>query len=361
MSYAAAVWFAVQDEVDRVDRVDSRSSARAGLDRLDSEVLLQHFHFSRPAIRFIVDCVRDGLARGPRRSALSAEELVLAALSFYANGSLQRDMAAVAGISQSSISRAVATVSSVLSDRAEQFITFPSSEDDRSRVAQELQRLCGLPNAAGLVGSSRVRIKAPLEDGFVFLNSQKYHSVHCQMVCDAHGNLLNVENHWPGSLADADIWEMSSICQQFRGGRHGDSWLIGGRSYTLQKHLLTPLSYPVGEAEERYNASHAAAQAVIQRTFGALKTRFQCLNHLGGNQKYTPARATQIINACCVLHNIAQKFSVGLPGEPLSEQAPRDVPQGVVMPDPEMLITRQKLINTHFNTALQQSQEPFQD
>ncbi|MBN3309305.1 HARB1 nuclease, partial [Amia calva] len=267
-------------------------------------------------------------------------------------------MAAVAGISQSSISRAVATVSSVLSDRAEQFITFPSSEDDRSRVAQELQRLCGLPNAAGLVGSSRVRIKAPLEDGFVFLNSQKYHSVHCQMVCDAHGNLLNVENHWPGSLADADIWEMSSICQQFRGGRHGDSWLIGPPFAT--KTALTrggmdstrPLTVCCGIWH----------QDVSSRSFkSSLKTRFQCLNHLGGNQKYTPARATQIINACCVLHNIAQKFSVGLPGEPLSEQAPRDVPQGVVMPDPEMLITRQKLINTHFNTALQQSQEPFQD
>ncbi|XP_028653142.1 putative nuclease HARBI1 [Erpetoichthys calabaricus] len=350
MNCAAAVWFAVQEEV---DRAASRNIPRSGLDSFDNDFLLKHFHFTRPAIQFIVDCVRDSLARVTRRSrALSVEDLVLAALSFYANGSLQRHMANLVGISQSSVSRAVATVSKVLADKVPMFVTFPSTTEDKDVMAQEFFKLCGITNILGIVGFMHMRIKAPLEDEYAFLNSKNYHSINCQMICDSHGNLLHLENHWPGGTPGSLIWEKSTIRQQFLTGEHGEYWLIGDSCYPLSKNLLTSVHYPVSPAEKWYNEAHSQAVDVIRQTFSALKARFRCLDNLGGNQKYTPARASDIISACCVLHNIAQKFSVGLPEITfLQENVFDNTEETFRQHDEEMVIMREKVIKALFSNS----------
>ena len=39
----------------------------------------------------------------------------------------------------------------------------------------------------------------------------------------------------------------------------------------------------------------------VEQTFGILKRRFSCLH---GELRLEPARACQVVTACCVLHNI---------------------------------------------------------
>ncbi|KAJ8341755.1 hypothetical protein SKAU_G00340460 [Synaphobranchus kaupii] len=283
MSCASAVWFAVMEEFD--EETDSISSSY--LESFDDDFLFKHFHFSRSAIGFIIDYVGTQMERAKYWSDdISIDVMVLTALCVYANGFLPNEMADMLGISQKFASRAVHTVSRVLSEKAGEFITFPNSYNDRVLVAQEIQRFCGIPNVVGVLGCMHVRIKpTPEEEDIFFLNSLEHHSIMFQMICDSQGNLLSVENHWPGSTSEQSIWEGSKICQQFQSGRHGHSWLIGASCYSLERHVLTPLAYVRKRPGMRYNEAHFKIQTVVQKTFGVLKSRFRCLDNLGSIQK----------------------------------------------------------------------------
>nr|XP_023680715.1 putative nuclease HARBI1 isoform X2 [Paramormyrops kingsleyae] len=281
MSHAAAVWFCVHDDIE-----SDRSTTGNILDYFDDEFIFRTLHLSRFAVSFIIDCVRTRLERFAERS-LPVDHLVLAALCFYANGFLHNEIADTIGNSHVFLNTAVETVSKVLSTMLDEFITFPSSLNDRVLVAQELQKLHGIPNVVGVLGCMHIR-----------------------------SNLLSVETQWPGSTSEQSIWENSKICQQFKSGKHGHSLLVGANCYSLSKHVLPPLSRASNPASVHYDESHFKIQSIIQKTFGALKMRFQCLENLGHIQKDVSHKTAEVIHACCVLHNIAKKFSVPLPGEP---------------------------------------------
>ncbi|XP_035261550.1 putative nuclease HARBI1 [Anguilla rostrata] len=345
MSYASAVWLAALGEFD-----DESDSIPSSLDNFDDDFLLKHFHFTRSAVCFIIDYVGAQMESAKYCSdELSTDVIVLAALCVYANGFLPNETADMIGISQASARRAVNTVSRVLSEKAEEFITFPDSYNDRVLVAQEIQRFCGIPNVVGVLGCMHVRIKPTPEEEIFFLNAFDYHSIMFQMICDSQGNLLSVESQWPGSTAEQSIWESSKIFQQFQSGRHGHSWLIGASCYSLERHVLTPLAYVRKRPSMRYNEAHFKIQTVIQKTFGALKSRFRCLDNLGSIQKNNCSTHVEVVSACCVLHNIAMKFSVPFPEEFVPEPGYHGVNrEEITQSNSSMLLFREDMIKAFF-------------
>ena len=68
---------------------------------------------------------------------------------------------------------------------------------------------------------------------------------------------------------------------------------------------MTPFRNPQTPGEENYNAAHIRTRAVVERTFGLLKSRFRCLDKTGGTLLCSPNFVCQIIATCCVLHNFA--------------------------------------------------------
>lgn len=69
-----------------------------------------------------------------------------------------------------------------------------------------------------------------------------------------------------------------------------------------------------GSPQAHYNTIHSKARNIVERTIGILKSRFRCLLSARALH-YSPKKATQIVNACCVLHNICQHFRAELPEE----------------------------------------------
>ena len=68
---------------------------------------------------------------------------------------------------------------------------------------------------------------------------------------------------------------------------------------------MTPFRDPQTPGERKYNEANARTRAVVERTFGLLKSRFRCLDKSGGTLLYSPNFVCQIIGACCMLHNFA--------------------------------------------------------
>ncbi|KAK6927720.1 Harbinger transposase-derived nuclease domain [Dillenia turbinata] len=67
-------------------------------------------------------------------------------------------------------------------------------------------------------------------------------------------------------------------------------------------HLKEYSTHPPENAEELFNLRHASLRNVIKRAFGVLKKRFPII---GGGQAATfrVDTMTEIILACCILHN----------------------------------------------------------
>ena len=92
---------------------------------------------------------------------------------------------------------------------------------------------------------------------------------------------------------------------------------------------MTPYRNPQTRGERKYNAAHIRTRAVVERTFGLLKSRFRCLYKSGGTLLYSPNFVCQIIGACCVLHNYAMRKGLeidicdDLTPEPHSPPRPR--------------------------------------
>lgn len=135
----------------------------------------------------------------------------------------------------------------------------------------------------------------------------------------------------------------------------------GGIGYDLSKHVLTPVAEPTNPSETRFNEAHAKILSIAQMTIEDLQRRFKCLVQLGFALEGSLDKKCNIIKSCCVLHNIAKKFSV--PPPPHSDKAPEchfpsKVRLAQVEVNPEALKARQEIIDSHFSEESQCVEEP---
>ncbi|KOB71629.1 Uncharacterized protein OBRU01_10895 [Operophtera brumata] len=94
-------------------------------------------------------------------------------------------------------------------------------------------------------------------------------------------------------------------------------WLLGDSGYPQRPWLMTPyLNVAADSVEGSYNKKQITTCVTIENTFGRLKNRWRCLCK-DRVLHYKPAKCAQIIEACCVLHNIALNFGVPEPEDDL--------------------------------------------
>ncbi|KAJ1107843.1 hypothetical protein NDU88_005232 [Pleurodeles waltl] len=111
-------------------------------------------------------------------------------------------------------------------------------------------------------------------------------------------------------------------------GMSASGWCLGDCGYPNLSWLLTPVRNARTRAVERYNEAHGRTRRIIERTFGLLKARFQCLHLTGGSLYYSPKKVCRIIVACCMLHNLALRRQVPF----LQEDEPGDSRVAAVKP-----------------------------
>lgn len=77
--------------------------------------------------------------------------------------------------------------------------------------------------------------------------------------------------------------------------------------------MMTPiLGTAPGSPEEYYTELHCKVRNTVERCIGVLKARWRCL--LAHRVlHYDPVTAARIVNACIVLHNIANARNVPMP------------------------------------------------
>ena len=173
----------------RVNRRADRNYRREVDDILqyynDNE-LRQRYRFGRQTIAFITRLVQD--ERSPVTNCshpISATKQVLITLRFLASGSFQQVTGdTVAGLDKATVSRIISRVTVALSRRIDQFIKFPQTLEDRDAAKLGFYEIANFPCIIGCVDGTHIRIIAPNENEWDFVNRKRFHSINIQGICD---------------------------------------------------------------------------------------------------------------------------------------------------------------------------------
>uniref|UniRef100_A0A3Q2Q6M9 Putative nuclease HARBI1 n=1 Tax=Fundulus heteroclitus TaxID=8078 RepID=A0A3Q2Q6M9_FUNHE len=352
MAFPAPVWLAVQDELLSGGEPEEDCGSRSCFDDFTDEALFETFHLSRPCIAFITDAVRMRVKSAAfKKSQPPVDVMLMAALNYYALGTFTSAVQVKAA--PANLAAMVSTVSGVIAGMSDVFISFPLTAEARTRTASKMQERCGIPGVLGVLAPAHFKIRASPYDKETFksfINSLGYTSVVSQFICDSEGNILSVEKCCVGSTFEQELWDTSFKGREVEDDLHGAFWLIGGKGYHLSRHVLTPVPEPANQSEARFNEAHGKMHQVMHGMLCSMKRRFRCLLQLGFVEEASLNKKSNIIKACSVLHNIAQKFSVPLPpaagnnelpypGKPYS--APAEISQAALQ-------ARQELIDRNF-------------
>ncbi|XP_040211663.1 putative nuclease HARBI1 [Rana temporaria] len=270
----------------------------------DTEVRTR-YRLSRGAIYYLYGLIEHKLQPTTARSqAVPGMVKLLASLYILGRGSFQTTSGIVLGISQPTVSRVFMQVINAILDLVPQFIHWPQTEEEWNDVKVAFYARGEFPQILGAIDCTHVAIRPPRRCEVDFRNRKQYHSLNVQVVCDARQRIMSARTGFPGSCHDAFILRQTALFRKFESSQMPSGWLIGDAGYPQLPWLMAPVRYPQSQAEHRYNRAHKKTRAIVECTFGLLKSRFMCLAKPGGELLYSSQKCARIILACLVLHNI---------------------------------------------------------
>ncbi|KAK7926068.1 hypothetical protein WMY93_008378 [Mugilogobius chulae] len=196
------------------------------------------------------------------------------------------------------------------------YIKTPSEAELRV-IVQGFRERWKLPQVAGAIDGTHIGIIAPAEEPADYYNRKNFYSVILQAVVDHRMKFWDINVGWPGKVHDARVLANSSLYMRGENGTLFPGWIerlnnvdvpihiLGDAAYPLLPWLLKP--YPVGrgltEAQTHFNYRLSQGRMTVERAFGRLKGRWRCLlKRCDAHISFV----SQIISACCILHNYCE-------------------------------------------------------
>ncbi|RLU16480.1 hypothetical protein DMN91_010548 [Ooceraea biroi] len=311
------------------------------------------YRLSREAVRTLIEDLRPLLLPNTRRHAVPVELQVLTTLTFVASGSYQKRVGQdyLTCMSQPTVSKIIRNIVNALNILMRDWIHFPIEEAEIQHVKEMFWAHAQFPGVIGAIDGTHVAIVLPnTEREHLYINRKLYHSLNVLIVSDYEAKILTVNAAHGGRTHDARVWRASHVCnhllEMYTAGQR-DAWLLGDSGYPLLPYLMTPkLNVPQHSPSAKYTQCHVRARSCIERCIGVLKGRWRCLRKERALH-YTPEVAARIVNAACVLHNIALRWRLPEP-ELYYDEIDQEVQRINVAMEGEHEV-RERIINTYFH------------
>lgn len=219
--------------------------------------VLKRYRFDKEGISFLEDLLQPFLQpQTARHQSMNVREKILITLRYLATDVIQLNDADIHNVAQSTVSRVVTQVVSVLSSPAiiKKFICFPTRPTEIADHAQEFHGLAQFPRVMGVIDGTHIRIVAPSVDEDAFVNRKGFHSINVQLVFGAFDQIIDCVARWPGSTHDSRILNNSGVRQLFDNGMVQAGYhLLGDSGYPCRRWLLTPYLNPQPGSQSAYN------------------------------------------------------------------------------------------------------------
>ncbi|KAK4307202.1 hypothetical protein Pmani_021018 [Petrolisthes manimaculis] len=320
----------------------------------DSE-FRKRYRLDQQGFLYVTELIREVIANRTERShAVTPEMKVALTLRYFATGKMQLCNADDFGLSQPTISRAISqTVDALTAPHIiTRFIDFPTNPMEIQRIQADFYRIAGFPGVVGAIDGTHVKIVAPHDYEEVYVNRKNVHSINVQVVFDANFILRDLVAQWPGSVHDSRILRESGLWDGFEQNQiPAGCYMLGDSGYPCKRWLLTPYLRPAErEYQEAFNRAHKKTRSVVERGIGQLKRRFHVLHD---EIRVNPQKASKIIMACGILHNICKQRNIPLDDDeneedvddPNVEEVFQPVPGGPVA---DGALFRENVARNHF-------------
>ncbi|KAL0871460.1 hypothetical protein ABMA27_014991 [Loxostege sticticalis] len=294
-------------------RRKSRALLRINVDAFDlpEAEFIKTFRLGKEQVRALIQELTPYLSTQRRRDGISNDLKVLITLALYATGSYQTlvGQSVFHNVAQTTVSRSVRQVTDAINKIYSNHIKWPMLPQERNAIKAQFYHRFGIPGVLGCIDGTQVAIIRPVHHEERFFNRKGYHSLNVMIICDSELNILCMDASSPGSAHDSMVWQGHPLSRHLTDlSNNGEQvFLLGDSGYPLRATMMTPiLNTREGSPEHYYYQHHVTARNVVERCIGVLKARFRCLL-VARALHYNPITAAKIVNACCVLHNIANQ------------------------------------------------------
>ena len=136
-----------------------------------------------------------------------------------------------------------------------QYIKFPRTNQQLTKMKDRFFAIAGFPRVVGAVDGTHIHLHASklgTDCEYTYVNRKGRHSINVQLISGPDCEILNVVARWPGATHDSRILQMSRIARGFEQG-HLHGILLGDSGYPLMRWLMTPITNPTTPVERAYN------------------------------------------------------------------------------------------------------------
>ncbi|XP_068644390.1 uncharacterized protein [Aristolochia californica] len=184
------------------------------------------------------------------------------------------------------------------------------SEHTHSKILTSSMFYPYFKDCIGVIDGTHIKANIPIEDQPRFWNRKGYLSQNVMAACSFDMQFTYVLAGWEGSATDSRVLKDALTRRDKIFVPEGKYYLVDA-SYANLPGFLAPYrgtryhlqefgdNIPRNE-KELFNQRHSSLRNIIERTFGALKARFQMLK---GAPPFSFKIQVKIVHACCILHN----------------------------------------------------------
>ncbi|KAK3736780.1 hypothetical protein QZH41_001694 [Actinostola sp. cb2023] len=277
------------------------------------------------------------------RDAIPPEKVLALGLYRLGHGNSYVSIGPVFNVGKSTVIEAVQDVVEGLYEFRNEVIKFPETPAETAAVIETFEQLSDLPNIAGAIDGSHVRIKAPIESKADYFSRYQQYDFIIQAVVDGKKLFMDFCCGYPGAMHDGRVLRRSTIFQRAEArqiltaptininGRNIGPYLVGDSAYPISPWLIKP--YPEGTRdpdEKNFNKELSSARVKVECAFGLLKSRWRVLMKRFDSEIEFAIKSTI---ACAVLHNICIRS-----GDDWDEEDPDD--NDPVPPNPAVNVIR---------------------
>lgn len=192
-------------------------------------------------------------------------------------------------------------------------------EQSHLKTAEGFMKHANFPNAIGAIDGKHIRIIKPCHTGSEYYNYKHFISIVLLAICDANYNFIDIDVGCYGKSSDSRIHQCSVWTKKITQLRNNIPQprpiytngipipfsLIGDEGFALPQHLQKPYAGKYLPRNKRiYNYRLTRARRYVECIFGLLSNKFKIFNRpMNVNIEF----CTNIVKACCVLHNFIRK------------------------------------------------------
>ena len=180
---------------------------------IPEEYFFRQMRMSRNTFHVLLATLRPFLQREDTRfrNCIPPEKVLATGLYRLAHGGSFENAGVAMNVGKTTAAKAFDDVINALYGIRNDFIKFPTTVAETSASIATFETLSDLPNIAGAIDGTHVKIRAPKESAVDYFSRYQQHDVVVQGIVDGRKIFLDVAAGFPGSMHDARVLRNSSI------------------------------------------------------------------------------------------------------------------------------------------------------